>query len=91
MVIGPTFLGAEPDHIDEGPHEGLRLFGTEEHLSLQLMQNLSPELQDSALLSENMDGKFLPEGRWNPFDERHLGGASQDNRIVPFGKLNLYK
>jgi len=44
MVIGPTFMGAEPDWIDEGPHAGLRLFKTEELLSLKLMQSLSLEL-----------------------------------------------
>lgn len=87
MVVGPTFMGAEPDRIDEGPHEGLRLFKTEELESLKLMQSLSPELQAKATLSVGMDGESLPEDRWNPFDERHLAGARQDNRVVPFGEL----
>ena len=86
MVIGPTFMGAEPDRIDEGPHKGLRLFRTEEMESLTLMQGLSTELQEKVTLSKGMTGEFLPENRWNPFDERHLGGARQDNRIVPYGK-----
>lgn len=85
MIIGPTFMGAEPDRIDEGPHKGLRLFHTEEIESLKLMQNLPKELQEKATLSKGMDGKSLPADRWNPFDERHLGGARQDNRIVPYG------
>ncbi|KAL1625127.1 hypothetical protein SLS56_007472 [Neofusicoccum ribis] len=84
MVIGPSFMGAEPDRIDEGPHKGLRLFKTEELESLKLMQSLSPELQAKATLSVGMDGNSLPADRWNPFDERHLGGARQDNRVVPF-------
>jgi hypothetical protein len=87
MVIGPTFLGAEPDQIDEGPHKGLRLFQFQEMAALRLMQGLSKEAQEKALLSEGMDGKSLPPDRWNPFDERHLGGARQDNRVVPLGKL----
>lgn len=86
MVIGPTFMGAEPDRIDEGPHSGLRLFEDEEMLSLRLMQSLPAELQEKATLSKSVDGTSLPEDRWNPFDERHLGGARQDNRIVPYGK-----
>ncbi len=86
MVIGPTFMGAEPDRIDEGPHAGLRLFRTEELESLKLMQGLPTELQEKATLSKGMEGKSLPADRWNPFDERHLAGARQDNRIVPFGK-----
>jgi Protein of unknown function (DUF3500) len=89
MVIGPTFLGAEPDRIDEGPHKGLRLFRTEELVALELMQSLSPELQAKATLSTGMDGDSLSADRWNPFDERHLAGARQDNRVVPFGKSNL--
>lgn len=84
MVIGPTFMGAEPDRIDEGPHAGLRLFRSEEMDSLSLMQSLPRELQEKATLSKGMDGKSLPADRWNPFDERHLGGARQDNRIVPY-------
>lgn len=87
MVIGPTFLGAEPDRIDEGPHKGLRLFQTEELVGLKLMQSLSPELQAKATLSKGMDGDSLPADRWNPFDERHLAGARQDNRVVPFGEV----
>jgi hypothetical protein len=86
MVIGPTFLGAEPDRIDEGPHKGLRLFRTEELVALELMQSLLPELQAKATLSKGMDGDSLPADRWNPFDERHLAGARQDNRVVPFGE-----
>jgi hypothetical protein len=91
MVIGPTFTGAEPDRIDEGPHAGLRLFRTEEMESLKLMQTLPKELQDKATLSKGMDGKSLAADRWNPFDERHLGGARQDNRIVPYGKEIQYQ
>ena len=93
MIIGPTFLGAEPDCIDEGPHAGLRLFRTEELLSLRLMQSLPVELQEKATLSKYMegvkdvDGKILLDDRRSPHDERHLGGVRQDNRIVPYGKL----
>lgn len=87
MVIGPTFMGAEPDRIDVGPHAGTRLFSQEEVRALNLMRNLSPENQKKAQLNEGMDVKEgLSEDRWNPFDERHLGGAHQDNRVVPFGK-----
>jgi hypothetical protein len=78
-------MGAEPDQIDEGPHKGLRLFRTEELESLKLMQGLPKQLHDTATLSKGMDGRSLPPDRWNPFDERHLGGARQDNRVLPFG------
>ncbi|GHJ86199.1 hypothetical protein NliqN6_2601 [Naganishia liquefaciens] len=83
MVIGPTFMGAEPDRIDEGPHAGLRLFSQEEIRGLNLMRSLSQENQKRAQLNEHMV-EGLAEDRWNPFDERHLGGAHQDNRTVPY-------
>lgn len=87
MVIGPTFMGAEPDRIDVGPHEGLRLFTQEEIRALNLMRDLSEENQEKAQISVGMDREGgLSEDRWNPFDERHLAGAHQDNRIVPFGE-----
>lgn len=88
MIIGPTLLGAEPDRSDEGPHKGLRLFQTGEMVALKLMRKLSPELQAEVMPSKGMDDDSLPAGRWNPFDERHLAGARQDNRIVPFGEFN---
>jgi hypothetical protein len=57
---------------------------------------LSDETRSRAQISEMMvpfkEGeeakgrKGLPEDRWNPFDERHLGGAHQDNRTVPYGE-----
>ena len=40
MVIGPTFMAAEPDRADEVPHAGLRPFEEEEMLGLTLMQSL---------------------------------------------------
>lgn len=76
MVIGPTFMGAEPDRIDVGPHAGLRLFSQEEIRGLNLMRDLSKENQKLAQVSvamtcDDVDGhKGLPEDRWNPFDER---------------------
>ncbi|KAI5474554.1 putative gtp binding protein and negative regulator of the ran tc4 gtpase cycle gtr1p protein [Pseudohyphozyma bogoriensis] len=77
---GPNFFAAEPDHIDEGPNEGLRLFAPEEVDGLALVRSLSPEL-----LAKAQESKSLTEvPDWNPFDERHVGGAQQDNRVVPY-------
>ncbi|KAJ9614971.1 hypothetical protein H2200_001045 [Cladophialophora chaetospira] len=84
MVIGPTFMGAEPDVIDEGPHAGLRLFSTERQAALKLMQSLSPELKVKTTLWQSVLPKELPPGRWTAHDERHVGGAGHDNRVVPY-------
>ena len=72
MVIGPTFMGAEPDRIDVGPHAGLRLFTQEEIRGLNLMRDLGVENQKTAQLNEDMV-EGLAEDRWNPFDERWVG------------------
>ena len=81
-------MGAEPDVIDDGPHAGLRLFTTERKVSLKLMQSLEPALREKATLAHSVLPKDLPKERWTEHDERHLGGARHDNRVVPFGRLN---
>lgn len=90
MVIGPSFMGAEPDYIDEGPHAGLRLFEKEEALSLRLMQSLSTDLQKQAVLFTTVRKECLGD-HWVPHDERHLGGAGQDNRVVPYGGSSTFQ
>jgi hypothetical protein len=84
MVISPTFMGAEPNVIDEGPRAGMRLFDTEERVGLALMRSLSPTLRERATTYQLMHDPKMPEGRWNPADQRHRGGAFQDNRIIPY-------
>lgn len=84
MVLSPLFLGAEPNFADAGPFEGTRLFQDEENIGLQLMQSLSPVLKQQAVIYKRMVDPAMPEGRWHPADQRHLGGAFQDNRIIPY-------
>ena len=83
MVISPTFMGAEPNFIDEGPNKGLRLFDTEQNEGLALMRSLSSSLREQATVYKMMRDPAMPEGRVHPGDERHLGGAFQDNRVIP--------
>jgi hypothetical protein len=84
MVISPTFMGAEPNVIDEGPNKGLQLFDTEQEVGLALMRSLPDALRERATVYKQLKDPAMPEGRWNPGDERHLGGAFQDNRIIPY-------
>lgn len=83
MVVSPSFMGAEPNLIDAGPHAGLTLFSDEEDMGLALMRSLPPDLAARAVIYEQMRDAAMPPGRWHPADQRHLGGAFQDNRIVP--------
>src|ERR1700737_2638869 len=60
---------AHMQFIDEGQWEGTRLFQTEAQVALQLMQSLSPELQEQVRIYKKMHDPAMPEGRWHPADE----------------------
>lgn len=83
VVISPTFMGAEPNIIDAGPNKGVKLFDTEESVGLALMRSLSGDLRERATVYKKLRDPAMPEGRVHPGDERHLGGAFQDNRVIP--------
>ena len=84
MVISPTFMGAEPNHIDVGPYAGMTMFQDEERAGLGLMRSLTPQLQLSARTYREMHDPTMPEGRWHHAEQRHLGGAFRDNRVIPY-------
>jgi hypothetical protein len=85
MVVSPVFLGAEPDEIDEGPHGGLAdLFADRIDAGLAVMAALPEGQRAQATVYEQMVDPAMPEGRVHPGDERHLAGAFQDNRVIPF-------
>ncbi len=85
MVVSPVFLGAEPDEIDAGPHAGLAgVFADRISLGTELMAALPDDLREQATVYEQMVDPAMPEGRVHPGDERHLAGAFQDNRVIPF-------
>jgi hypothetical protein len=85
MVLSPVFLGAEPDEIDAGPHAGLsEVFADRIELGTALMAALPEEQRRAAKVFERMVDPSMPPGRVHPGDERHLAGAFQDNRVIPF-------
>lgn len=83
LVIAPTFMGVEPNVIDRGDSGDCTLFTLEERLGLELMQSLSPEQQARATIYRLMEDPAMPPERFNFADQRHLGGAFQDNRVIP--------
>jgi Protein of unknown function (DUF3500) len=87
MVLTPCFFGAEPNYADTGPFAGTRLFQDEERAGLALMRSLPANQQQRAIVAHSMMGGDLPEGRRHFADNLHLGGAYQDNRIVPYEGL----
>ncbi len=87
MVLTPCFLGAEPTYADAGPFAGTRLFADEEREGLALIRSLSTRQRERAIIAHAMVGGDLPPGRRHFADNLHLGGAYQDNRIVPYEGL----
>jgi len=87
MVLTPAFWGAEPAYADHGPFKGIHIFQDEERAGLTLMRSLSAQQQQRAIVAHSMMGGDLPEGRRHFADNLHLGGAFQDNRIVPYEGL----
>jgi hypothetical protein len=84
MVISPTFLGAEPNWAPEGPYGDAVLFADEERMGAELMASLSPGLRRQAVVYDLLKDPAMPSGRWHQADQRHLGGAFRDNRVIPY-------
>ncbi|MFD1858476.1 DUF3500 domain-containing protein [Aeromicrobium camelliae] len=84
MQVSPLFLGAEPDQIDAGPHAGPGVFDRRIELATALIGALPEDQRNRAITYPQLVDPAMPEGRVHPGDERHLAGAFQDNRIIPF-------
>jgi Protein of unknown function (DUF3500) len=87
MVIGPVFLGAEPDQTDEGPDAGIRVLEARERLGVEFINSLTAGQLAVAREYDDIEDPSMPAGRVHPADGRHLGGAFSDNRIVPLEGL----
>lgn len=83
MALGPVFLGAEPDAIDEGPGAGIHWFTGHVDAARAVMAGLDAEQRSAAVLYDAMVDPAMPPGRIHPGDERHLAGAFRDNRVIP--------
>lgn len=89
MVMTPVFFGAEPNGIDEGPYAGAVAFEDRIRLGRRLMQALPAPLQQRAQTFPQMVDPAMPEDRVHPGDERHLAGAFQDNRVIPYEGIRV--
>jgi hypothetical protein len=84
MSVGPMFLGAEPNEIDEGRWAGQGAFDDRIRTAYDVMAALSDEQLAQVVTYRQMVDPAMPEGRVHPGDERHLAGAFQDNRVIPY-------
>lgn len=84
MVISPVFMGAEPNVIDSGPYKGVELFTDQEQTALSLVTSMDEETFQRVRVFKELQGPVYPEWRYHRADQRHLGGAFQDNRVIPY-------
>lgn len=89
MVVSPVFMGAEPNVIDKGPYAGTVLFKTQEEVGLALMQSLDRDQRQRAGPFDSVKDERMAPGRYHPADGLHLGGAFQDNRVVPYEGIKV--
>jgi hypothetical protein len=87
MVLSPVFMGVEPDR-EVGPQQR-RLFEPHEYLALTFMRSLTDAERNRAILYDSMLTADQPPGRYHQDDGRMVGGAYQDNRVVPYEGLNI--
>ncbi|MBH0130751.1 DUF3500 domain-containing protein [Salinibacterium sp. NK8237] len=86
LVISPIFFGAEPDKLEVTDDPALM---PRVSRARALMAALTPQQRDTAVLFEEMVDPAMPAGRIHPGDERHLAGAFQDNRVIPYEGLRV--
>ncbi|PHN02167.1 DUF3500 domain-containing protein [Flavilitoribacter nigricans] len=81
VVMTPTFMGSEPNYIEEGPDQGIRTFEQEEKLGWELYRSLNESQRSRTTL---LDRKLYNFAQTEAF---------KDNRTLPYvgipaGELN---
>ena len=84
IVLTPTFMGAEPSRIFDGPFAGTLLFSAEERGGLDLIRSLNADQAAQAILRPSIHPDDLPPELQHPFDGRMQAGAYHDNVVVPY-------
>ena len=83
MMTTPTFMGAEPRKIDQGPYAGIHLFGPEESAGLAMIRALDDGQAAKAIVRSSIHPDDLPVELQHPFDGRMEAGAFNDNAVLP--------
>ncbi|MFK8161940.1 MAG: DUF3500 domain-containing protein [Lewinella sp.] len=77
VVMTPTFMGSEPNFIEEGPNAGLRTFEEEENKGLAFYRSLDDQQKQTATLWESKSYDFAQTE------------AFKDNVTVPYRGLRM--
>ena len=59
VLVAPSFFGANPAEVREGPRKGLRVLAREEDLGRAFIQSLTPEQKKTAIVSADAPGEIL--------------------------------
>jgi hypothetical protein len=63
IASSPSFFGANPAEVREGPRKGLRALGAEEDLGRELLMALTPAQRKTAIVSETAYKDILTEAK----------------------------
>jgi hypothetical protein len=77
VVMTPTFMGSEPNFIEEGPNAGLRTFEEEENKGLAFYRSLDDQQKETATLWQGKNYEFAQTE------------AFKDNATVPYRGLRM--
>jgi len=77
-VSTPTFFGANPAEVREGPHQGLRALGSEEDAGRALMTSLNAAQREQALISDTAPRDIIT-GNDYPIDPLSPVGISAED------------
>jgi len=84
IVTTPTFMGAEPRRIRQGPLAGISLFDPEEQLGLDLIRSFDSAQRSRAVIHPSIHPNEIPTHLQNLFDGRMQAGAFHDNVVLPY-------
>lgn len=73
VVMTPTFMGSEPVFAESGKYKGTRVFAVEEHNGLKLIQALSPEQREKAVLSKDLPPGVFTDAFRDNFEMKYQG------------------
>ena len=59
VLVAPSFFGANPAEVREGPRKGMRVLGREEDLGRAVVQSLTAEQKKTAIVSADAPGEIL--------------------------------
>jgi hypothetical protein len=84
MVLTPTFMGSEPCSVSTGPLAGVEVFAAELAGGLELINSLSADQQQQALLYPSILPGTLPPHLDQWIDGRMQAAAFRDNAVLPY-------